>query len=170
MLHYNGTSVGAAGPGPARRGLRDLWGTSRNDYWVIDQKGRLLHSTGDQRVEVPPAGDLDLQTLWGSGPEDIWAGGKGVLRGNLSDGFRRVDQGALTEVTKLAGSAPNNVWANTPAGVFAYNGANWQQRTEAPVLDLWVEGPSVTWLAQPEGVGLWNGRYLAALDGEHSRV
>ena len=76
---------------------------------MIDQKGRLLHSTGDQRVEVPLAGDLDLQTLWGSGPEDIWAGGKGVLRGNLSDGFRRVDQGALTEVTKLAGSAPNNV-------------------------------------------------------------
>jgi hypothetical protein len=119
----------------------------------------------DSTIQSVLFGDVD--TVWGTGPTNIWAGDS-LGRVAIYDGTSwqpAVNFGSSEGVTVITGSGPTNVWIGTTAG-FAYQlvGANLVPHQVSdindPVLDLWTSGPSDAWAATQNVLVRWDGQTL----------
>ena len=102
--------VVAAAAGAAE--LTTIWGSSATDVWVAGSTG-LLHGTGTSAAtlsfapvtDLPGNPDVPLASVWGSGPDNIWAVGyaqdeetacapraRRALRGRVGGVDRNIDQ------------------------------------------------------------------------------
>lgn len=107
-------------PLPHGRSLRDVWGTSAQDVYAVGEFGTIMHWDGaDWRMEDSGT-TLDLHTVWGSGPDVVWAlaGVPYSVRGT-SGVFRRRNgrwQSALTDLDVPSLSLPStrilSIWGN----------------------------------------------------------
>lgn len=78
--------VASAVPLPTTATIFGLYGFAANDVWAVGSAGTILHYDGKawtHAVEQPDASDSgaadDLFTVWGSGPDDVWVGGRNAL-------------------------------------------------------------------------------------------
>jgi hypothetical protein len=96
-------------------GAQDLivgvWGSSANDVYVLDLFGGVFHSSGDGVWSQQRTGTngFNYSVLWGSGADDIWAGGgvfpcSGLCQPKL---LHSTGDGNWSEVT-VPGSSPDH--------------------------------------------------------------
>jgi hypothetical protein len=89
---------------PIAPGLRDLWGATDDDVWIVGRGGVVLRWDGRDLTPYDSPTDGDLESVWGSGPDDVWATGPG--------GMIRWDGRAWSMVTASATRARlDDVWA-----------------------------------------------------------
>ena len=61
---------------------RAVWGSDPNRVFVVDGQGRVLHCSAEAATckEIYNAVTTDFKVLWGSGPENIYAGGNSQIQ------------------------------------------------------------------------------------------
>ncbi len=57
------------------RALFKVWGASSDAVWAVGHRGLVLHWDGQAWSEQPSGTNLDLISLWGTGPDDVLAVG-----------------------------------------------------------------------------------------------
>jgi hypothetical protein len=162
------TTALAAGPPD----LRALWVApgGSGEAWaagfdVTTLRSRLLHRAagGKPFTAVANPGQTPLTALWGAAPDDLWAGGTGLLLhwdGATWAQAAGIDPGV--EVHALWGVGPADVYAAAKGGALHYDGAAWRA-LPPPIPDehrlaraVWGSGPRNLWLAGEAGL-LWQG-------------
>ncbi len=118
---------------------------SRNYTWTVDT------------IRQGPYDFIDLISIWGSSPSDVWAvGGADVSYNTIwhydGTGWSRDSVFAAGNLQTVYGFAPDNIWAaSSPGdGAFHFNGSNWTTIGNLvlpgyPVSylnDIWGDGPT----------------------------
>jgi hypothetical protein len=122
-------------PQPAQA-LESVFVVSADEVWAGGARGALLHLKNGQWTPMTPVvDDATLSTLWGAGPNDLWAVARksdGESRVIRFDGatWSLVPHGDLPNVTDLTGGPGGELWllasANTtliPSQLKRWNGA-----------------------------------------------
>lgn len=132
MVGEDGNIARSTGPGaswtisagPANgNALRKVWGFADDDVWVASSS-QLFHWNGTTWTPFDPptaaGGIADIQTLFGTASNDLWAGGSDFYGGVLwhYDGIQwsLVEIGLNPTVTDLRGSG-GTVWAAGSSGM-----------------------------------------------------
>lgn len=71
-------------PSPATETLRGIHGFHTNDVWAVGDDATVLHWDGEAWTRLATPLDAEgakprLVSVWGSGPNDVWIGGNGVM-------------------------------------------------------------------------------------------
>lgn len=98
--------------------------------------------------------DAAVLSVWGSGPDDVWAAGGSVDRGIVlhSDGevWSEVDTGATSMLWWVYGFAPDDVYAVGERGlILHYDGASWQRAesgTDLALYGVWGASGGDVWI------------------------
>ncbi|MBI5545343.1 MAG: hypothetical protein HY901_15755 [Deltaproteobacteria bacterium] len=129
--------------------------------------------------ELPVDG---LKSLWGSGSNDVWVGGReglfhwdGQSWSNRSADLASADRYRLI-VEDLWGSGPDDVWAGVwPSEVYHWDGSSWALAyvgNDSSVVNdrrLWGAGRGDVWILNDKGATHWNGsafEYTRLLEDE----
>jgi hypothetical protein len=101
----------------------------------------------------PQPGVIDLNGVWGSGPDDVWAvGAGGVIDHWNGSAWSIVDSATTQGLVGVWGSGPDDVWAVGTGGVIDHwNGTVWSPSATASgvgtsnLLGVWGSGPDDVW-------------------------
>jgi hypothetical protein len=187
-------TTGVAGAGGeldiSRLSFNDVWGSGPSDVWAVGgvlanpnptqppavQVGTILHWDGKSwtRAATTDATQF-LNTVWGSGPNDVWAmGGQAILHWDGKAWSLAEKLKTLTDLLGLWGSGPNDVWAvsyEVVAGVAIrhWDGKAWTVafgdptatsavEAEGAMYGVWGSAPNDVWAVGENGVmAHWNG-------------
>jgi hypothetical protein len=120
----------------------------------------MLHFDGQSWSAVDSATTSNVEGLWGSGPDDVWAvagGFSGEGAANLvhfdGNAWSVVDPGTTANLESIWGAAPDDVWATGrfEGGLLHFDGNAWSLSEDAPSgMDGLVagSGPDDIWLAR----------------------
>ncbi len=127
-----------------------IWAASENDVWVGGAGAigaEIGHWDGQSfTVAANFANAEEVQGIWGSGPNDVYAiSGIGGYHWDGSSWSTVVDIGF--ESSSISGSGPDDVWiANF--GLQHFDGTSWSTVTGAPeATSVAVAGPNDVWVA-----------------------
>ncbi len=122
-------------PLPTGNGMVGTFGFSPTDVWAVGSAGTILHWDGKVWKSYAGATQADLWSVWGVAPNDVWAGGAGVLV--HFDGTSWTVK--LNEATpndtfvSIWGAASNNVYAaSANTTVQHWDGNTWTAITIDP--------------------------------------
>lgn len=131
---------------------------------IVDVQIRFLPRESDgtnfYRYNPGPQGSpvtaARLSALWGSGPNDVWAGGEaGALLHFDGNKWSSVPSGVGEAIDALWGSAPNNVWAvGTSGAILRYRQGGWEQwpqKTTQELVSVWGSSSSSVWAVGRSG-------------------
>jgi hypothetical protein len=143
MIHFDGTSwvpvLLNAGVGGVVEGLDELTsvqGFSAVSIFVVGSKlnskivptGTIVRYDGSSWKEELIDSVGPLQSLWGTSPDDLWAGGIHTLLHRQNGTWKKVQFPALTnkvQFLRITGSSPSNVFmagvSNGPASPYMYD-------------------------------------------------
>jgi hypothetical protein len=114
-------------------------------------------------TSVPSGTTNNLIGVWGSGPNDVWAVGRGgtILHWNDS-AWTAVPSSTTANLFGVWGSGPNDVWATGGGTILHWNGSAWSSvssGTSADLLGVWGSGPNDVWAVGDLGGTIvhWNG-------------
>jgi hypothetical protein len=138
LFHYDGVSGQWAGTPVSLRGY-DLFGIRRvgSEIWAVGQWGA-YHWTAAAGWVFDPVltPEPTLMTVWGDGPDDVWAAGNGgaVLR-RAADGVWITVAGTtgFTDYESVSGTASDDVWAAGQQRVGHFDGLTWSETRTATV-------------------------------------
>jgi len=158
---YTWTIDTLAYPGSFQTAMRDIWGSSATDVYVVghnDQnRGLMWHFDGSRWTDVKLSttqggailGPIDLSAIFGFGANDIWAVGERIYPNptpppNFLDSSLIIHfDGVQWKENKVVGgryllsvwgSAPNDIWTCGWNGtVFHFDGLSWK-RDSVPVI------------------------------------
>jgi len=113
---------------PGKQTLRSVWGDGQGTVWAVSAEGNVLRWDGSAWVQSYAAG-VPLETIWGSGPTDLWVGGgtpgseSESPTGTLLHGTG-MSSGTITwtavpvplTIRSIWGSGPSDVWAVASRG------------------------------------------------------
>jgi hypothetical protein len=147
-----------ANQGPAAEHLSAVWGSGPDDVWAVgdngtNSTGAMLHRDGRARTPFPlptataPGFSLPtmaLYAVWGSAPDDVWAGGGGGGERSMVhwDGksWSAIVDTAIQfgETRGIWGSSASDVWAVGAQGsILHWTGTRW---IEAPAPEQLATG------------------------------
>ncbi len=114
-------------PSGTTQHLFRVWGSARDDVWVVGTAGTILHFDGLTWSSSASGIEHDLYGVWGSGPNDVWAVGAsaamlhfdGLAWSPVVTGSERT-----TSINAVWGSEPNDVWA-VGSEILHFDGSNW---------------------------------------------
>src|SRR6185295_19103241 len=113
--------------------------------------GTLLHWTGQAWRDYSFAQPVvSFSCVWGSGPNDVWAGGlNGVLYWWDGQSWTTALSNTTGTIWAMWGSGANDVWAGVRDGSFLhFDGGGWR-KVASPVSgainSIWGTGPSDVW-------------------------
>lgn len=154
--------------GNASGAINGIWGTSPNDVWMVGYKGTgnmsfATHTNGVSATDggLPKWTEFDtatfaiLHSVWGTGPNDVWAvGNVGTIRHYTGGTTWEIVASPTTQSLRgVWAAAANDVWAVGENGTIVhYDGAEWRPSTvDLPKGDkrhlyaVWGSGPSDVW-------------------------
>jgi hypothetical protein len=144
IAHFNGTSWSQMTSNTTEE-LYDVFGFAQNDVFVAARYGKIFHYDGVSWTEMPSTATY-LRSLWGSAPEDIWAGGVQLMH---YDGTRWMDvtpKGWNTSIDMDGITATDIYSAGAAGAVQRFDGCTWTTVYVAPN-GLWgvsaIPGPLV---------------------------
>lgn len=128
--------------------LADVWSDGEGTAWSVTKEGRILRWDGSTWT-VAREGTDELDTIWGSGPTDIWAGGsKGILHGSGATSATLT----WTEVPSLPGDAESPIltfWGTSATDIWAGGGRNIAPPNPSPYVGRLLHFDGTTWSADP---------------------
>ncbi|AKU95061.1 hypothetical protein AKJ09_01725 [Labilithrix luteola] len=155
----------------ARLGLSSVWGSGKNDVWVVGASGSVLHWDGSTWRSTHLDTDQSLNVIGGSSPADVWIGStadriyhatgfaNGKVQGALATPIIDVSTG-LSLLSVWAASS-NDVWfggqPNGTTSLWATSTAEgesgWRPMTPTP--ENGFSGPTITGLWGNGTGGVW---------------
>lgn len=157
-------------PLPSRSNLYAVWGSGRDDVWVVGDSGSLLHGDGILWTAVTPVTDRGLRAVWGSGRADAWAvGERGAgLRWN-GRSWSALPMPTQAWLNGVWGSGRGDVWAVGDSGtILHFDGRAWTSvpsGTTRSLRGVWGSGPRDIFAAGDSGTVLrWDGSSWTALN------
>ncbi len=148
---------------PCTPKLRRIWGTGSR-IWAVGGAGQILH-TADVRngeavlfSEQDSATRNDLEDVWGSSPDDVWAvGAGGTIRHGTGTAsvWSAVPSPTTANLHAVWGSGPSDVWAvGNDGAVLHFDGQAWTLATiglppgDSPthLFGIWGSGPDDVWI------------------------
>jgi hypothetical protein len=105
----------------------------------------------------------DLETVWGTGPDDIWVGGRyGALWHKTAAGWSRPMPTSSSSVgwPVIAGTGPSDVWVATDGGALLhFDGTTLKQAHTATsgVTGIWAGAADDVWITYLNGADHWDG-------------
>lgn len=171
LLRWDGTEFRALGS--AIRGAAAVWGTGRDNVWLVGAAGEVARWDGATlRAQATPARE-DLLTVWGTSPTDVWAAGaSGRVVHWDGIAWRAQTSGTAQALRRVGGTGRSDLWAvggGTSGGVAlrsSTGGSSWEDASAgagASYLDVLglSPGEALVTLAQPSNAGTelrrWNG-------------
>jgi photosystem II stability/assembly factor-like uncharacterized protein len=140
---YNGSSWATVWPssGSSSIELNAIWGSAADDIYVVTGDGyNYLHFDGNQWQwrQLP---DFDRKfAVWGTGPNNVYAGGENRLHRFDGSSWSTVLQG-FYRIQAIWGSAETNIWAAGREGeLFQFDGSAWTQRIKTSDLQFGLHG------------------------------
>ena len=125
VLHYDGNSWSNVDNGlrADRVALRDIWGSSQNDVWIVDSYGAILNYDGEAWSTKMSGGSWRLEAVWGSSADDVWVVGPAgtVIRFDGND-WLPVDIGMTADLHDVWGSSAEDVWMVGEDGTILHYG------------------------------------------------
>ena len=179
-FHFNGTSWSQVTI-PAGVTLGPLAAFSATDLWSVNNNGDAEHFNGSTwtRTKLPISTtlpDLDMTSISGSSPSDIWAAGRafteGVERQKIAPVLEHFNGTSWTNVTVPVNGGVSDVAAISPTDAFAldggsliqWNGSTWSVVTATTQTGAAVSGtalaalsPTDVWLAGVATLDNFNG-------------
>lgn len=157
--------------------VRSVWGTSPLSIWAVGlQSARpaIVSLRSGEWTESPSPSTEDLNGIWGSGEDRVWAvGNKGtVLRweGRAWALQRRFTDESLL---RIWGADDSNIWALGDQGtIFRWDGASWsvEHRADQPLYGLHGSDVRNVWAVGARGTVLkYDGRSWAPEQSGTSR-
>ncbi len=160
VLRWQGSAWAPVSAGSARS-YSAAWIQSATEGWFVGPGGTLVRLTAGGPQVTREGGGRDLYATWASGPNDVWAGGHG-------EAMWHWDGSAWTEVENrfntgtssvqlwdLWGSAANDLWAVSTAGINHWDGSAWKKSNVTSGIfmdahgsaadDVWAVGNAGTW-------------------------
>lgn len=155
-------------PVPQGQPLHAVLTLSTTEAWAVGERGATQRFLNGAWTAFMPVTDFSLESLWGSGSNDVWAiGRKSSLSSSISQllrfdgtGWSVVPHGAQAHIVDLTGSASGEVWLLTSPG----------STDAAPLLQRWngsafVATPPLPNGARPSSVCVRSGTEVWALAG-----
>lgn len=127
--------------------LSGIWGASTDDIFVVGDH-LVAHFDGQQWLPLDPAPPFFVLDVWGSGPQDVHAGGMDLLYGEPMpvlhyDGQQwSLDFGGPISVEGIWGSAADDIYFTGTGGVYHYDGQSWSRENDLQeaLFDIWGLG------------------------------
>ncbi len=168
MLHYDGTSWKKSTLPTLltmiERSMNVVWASSPSNAWAWGGSVTtgIKWDGNSWQLDATATTNQLVDTLWGSGPNDVFvAGGGDMLHYNGSAWSRT---GMLTAViSALGGSSPTDVWAGGALGAYRWNGSSWGTVISLPGLAGGIKRITSTsgndaWASDSQGaLYRWNG-------------
>ena len=119
-------------PLPTGEMLVQVWAAAKDDLWVVGDAGGVLRWNGREwsGLQAPMS---TLAAIWGTGPQDVWLGGKEGLchwDGQAFTPFPLPSDPGSRAIYAIWGCDPRDVWA---VGNLIWH---WDGQTWSPNLDL----------------------------------
>ena len=127
---------------PENINIRGLWGLSESDMYAVGLSSTVLHYDGspDGEWALFNTGledtNYDLYAVWGTSPDDIFAGGFSTLLHYDGSSWTKFDVDGINGETvfRIWGSAPDDVYAVTDQGTIRhYDGVSWGAIQSVPM-------------------------------------
>ncbi|WP_428263550.1 glucosyltransferase-I [Haliangium sp.] len=172
ILHNDGTGWSPVAA-PYAWALRDIWGTSGDDYFVVGYEGLIMHYDGaewnvvessvwDRSNSYPTA---NLRAVWGSGPNDVYVVGDGVVLHYDGVEWAAVFDDSPYRFNAVWGSGADHVFVVgdmytgaegdtyfSPGVILHYDGERWSEALFEPGLGgVWGSGPDDVFAVGDEG-------------------
>jgi len=179
IVHYDGTTWSEVcglpiDPGSGWVWLSSVWGSGPNDVFVVgmkevydegdfDRLDLILHFDGASWSEMPvPSSPYDSEvfsTVWGAGPDNVFAAGTHSRHVLHYDGstWSYVPDVAISGCMGIRGSSASDVYAVGDAGRIAlYDGSMWSLLSSgftSQLCDIWGSGSNDVFAV---GDGYWD--------------
>ncbi|MCI0451193.1 MAG: hypothetical protein L0Z51_02240 [Candidatus Latescibacteria bacterium] len=109
-----------------------VWGTSPNDFYVVGDRGCVLHWDGAAFTDIDTGYSDEFTAVWGAGTDDVWFCARSILVHWDGAAATPYESPALPSGTYYAihGSSSTNVYAVGFNGLVArWDGASWSSVT-----------------------------------------
>jgi len=98
---------------PDAQTLRDVWGDGNGVVWTVSTAGNIFYWNGTTWIPSYAAGS-PLHAIWGSGPNDLWAGGDGGLYHGTGS-----SPATMTWTPVAVGAPIRSIWGKSATDVWA---------------------------------------------------
>ena len=126
-----------------RLGLAAVWGSGKNDVWVVGAQGRVIHWNGADWTPAPTPTTQTLYAVWGSGPNDVWiASSPGVIFHGTGFSGGTAIWSPLPPIADYAlvsgsrGKLLRTIWGTSASDVWI-SGENFTQKSGQPQESSW---------------------------------
>ena len=84
--------------------LRAVWGSARDDVWVVGTEGTILHWTGERFESQSRTAKYSLNDVWGRARDDVYAvGSSGVALHYDGSEWRELETGTRSSLQSVFG-------------------------------------------------------------------
>jgi len=134
ILHYDGNTWKTLAASTQR--LRDVWGISETDIFIVGENGTILHYDGEvwNKMSSPP-NTPTLQAVWGASRDNVFAVGGPSGTGGIGAGtvihfdgniWNTVNIGTVDRLHDIWGTAENDIFIVGESGtILHYDGSSW---------------------------------------------
>lgn len=149
ILHYDGNTWKTQASSTQR--LRDVWGISETDIFIVGENGTILHYDGEvwNKMSSPP-NTPTLQAVWGQSEDSVFAVGGPSGTGGIGAGtvihfdgniWNMVNIGTVDRLHDVWGTAENDIFIVGEGGtIIHYDGSRWtpmESGTTDTLRDVW---------------------------------
>ena len=163
IAHWDGQSW-TESTGDLRHFWVDVLAITATDAWAIAKQGYAAHWNGTRWTETSPPNpaSIDLNRLWGTGTNDVWAVGDNGTYHWTGAGWQTVNTGIGASVAAIGGSSSSDIWvAYAGSGMHHWNGTAWSNDTSstafADILNIYAASPTDAWATSRTQLIHWNG-------------
>lgn len=149
-------------PHDSKFAIAAVWGSSKNDVWMVGARGSVLHYDGSTWLSTKLDTDSSLFSVGGTGPNDVWIAGMldgvfhvtGISNGSLSSSsvpiltFPEYWWGAGLDARYYPNNPAYTVWGFSPGNVWIGGNGRWSCGGSACV---WPDGTYVDTTVAPIG-------------------
>lgn len=158
IVHYDGTAWSTYATSPTTSELLDIWGSAANDIWAVGLgagSGVIIHYNGSSWTTTTTVA-ANLWRVHGSGPNDVWAGGDGIMM-HYTGSWATITPAPTTRtVGGLWAMSPTQAWAiaSGSGGTYmtTWNGSTWSTEQFSTAFGgPWGAGPGDLWITTAAG-------------------
>lgn len=159
VLRWNGsewTGVHRESP-PGAHAIRGISGSGPDDVWQVGDGGTLRHWNGAYLTSFLSGETSDIQALWGSAADDLWAGSQGSLLHFAGTSWVPFAGARTLQISAIWGSARDDVWmVSAPGHLLRYDGTGLRtvpldlSGSGLPAVGIgaiWGSGPKDVWFS-----------------------
>lgn len=187
-------TIYAAGDGVVRRthewskvrsspgwGIKDVWCSARDDVFIVHLDGYVSHYDGNEWTrQAENTADWSLLTVWGSAPDNVFAGGENNERAIILhyDGMQWTETYTGTEegrILSIWGSSGEDVYAAGYEGecrLWRLSGSEWVRVTDYTLdscADIWGSAGDDIYIAGGNGFAHYDGAEWAEVETNTGR-